>query len=138
MSHRINANSVCTIAASLPATASLPICRRMESPIDLAGANGATAIKRHRASNRQGVPRHRPRRAFQPRQRRRIPDRKYAVFTYREHISTIRRSVAAIRNLWLPASGFKVADAPNFERYDERFDPLTGNGGFEIWVPVKE
>jgi len=29
-----------------------------------------------------------------------------------------------------------VTDAPNFERYDERFDPLTGNGGFEIWVPV--
>ena len=26
---------------------------------------------------------------------------------------------------------------PNFERYDESFDPLTGNGGFEIWVPVR-
>jgi AraC family transcriptional regulator len=32
----------------------------------------------------------------------------------------------------------KAADAPNFERYDETFDPATGNGGFEIWVPVKE
>jgi hypothetical protein len=25
-----------------------------------------------------------------------------------------------------------VADAPNFERYDEKFDPVTGNGGLEI------
>jgi AraC family transcriptional regulator len=29
-----------------------------------------------------------------------------------------------------------VADAPNFERYEETFDPATGNGGLEIWVPV--
>jgi len=67
----------------------------------------------------------------------RIPEQKYAIFTHREHISTIRRSVNTIWNHWLPASGFKVADAPNFERYDEKFDPLTGNGGLEIWVPVR-
>jgi AraC family transcriptional regulator len=67
----------------------------------------------------------------------RIPEQKYAVFTHREHISTIRRSVSTIWNHWLPTSGFKVADAPNFERYDETFDPLTGNGGLEIWVPVR-
>src|SRR6266566_698754 len=67
----------------------------------------------------------------------RIPEQKYAVFTHREHISTIRRSVSTIWNHWLPASGFTVADASNFERYDENFDPLTGNGGLEIWVPVR-
>jgi AraC family transcriptional regulator len=74
-----------------------------------------------------------------PRQfsRVRIPEQKYATFAHREHISTIRRSVNTIWNHWLPASGFKVADAPNFERYDEKFDPLTGNGGLEIWVPVR-
>jgi AraC family transcriptional regulator len=68
----------------------------------------------------------------------RIPEQRYALFTQREHISTIRRAVNAIWNHWLPASGLKVADAPNFERYDENFDPATGNGGFEIWVPVKD
>jgi AraC family transcriptional regulator len=36
----------------------------------------------------------------------------------------------------LPSSGFKAADAPSFERYDETFDPVTGDGGFEIWVPI--
>ncbi|HTB04568.1 MAG TPA: AraC family transcriptional regulator [Bradyrhizobium sp.] len=68
----------------------------------------------------------------------RIPEQRYAVFTHHDHISTIRRTVNTIWNHWLPASGLKAADAPNFERYDEKFDPLTGNGGLEIWVPVRE
>jgi AraC family transcriptional regulator len=68
----------------------------------------------------------------------RIPEARYAVFTHSEHISTIRRTVNTIWNQWLPASGLKAADAPSFERYDESFDPQTGNGGLQIWVPVRE
>src|SRR6201999_4153098 len=68
----------------------------------------------------------------------RVPEAKYAVFTHRDHISTIRRTINTIWNHWLPASGLKAADAPNFERYDENFDPLTGDGGLEIWIPVRE
>jgi AraC family transcriptional regulator len=68
----------------------------------------------------------------------RIPEQRYAVFTHRDHISTIRRTVNTIWNHWLPASGLKAADAPSFERYDENFDPLTGDGGLEIWVPVRQ
>jgi AraC family transcriptional regulator len=68
----------------------------------------------------------------------RIAEQTYAVFTHSEHISTIRRTMNTIWNQWLPQSGMKVADAPTFERYDENFDPTTGNGGLEIWVPVKE
>ena len=67
----------------------------------------------------------------------RIPEQRYAVFTHRDHISTVRRSVNTIWNHWLPATGHKMADAPTFERYDEKFDPATGNGGFEFWVPLK-
>jgi AraC family transcriptional regulator len=67
----------------------------------------------------------------------RIPEARYAVFSHGDHISTIRRTVNTIWNHWLPASGLKAADAPSFERYDENFDSLTGNGGFEIWVPIK-
>jgi AraC family transcriptional regulator len=68
----------------------------------------------------------------------RVAEQKYVVFIHDEHISTIRRTVSAIWNHWLPSSGLKVADAPTFERYDVNFDPRTGNGGLEIWVPVKE
>jgi AraC family transcriptional regulator len=33
-------------------------------------------------------------------------------------------------------AGVTAADAPVFERYDEKFDPRTGLGGLEIWVPI--
>ncbi|NUS21417.1 MAG: AraC family transcriptional regulator [Mesorhizobium sp.] len=67
----------------------------------------------------------------------RVPAQKYAVFAHREHISTIRRTVNTIWNKWLPASGHEIADAPEFERYGPEFDAHTGNGGLEIWVPIK-
>ena len=68
----------------------------------------------------------------------RIPEQRYAVFTHADHISTIRRTVNTIWNHWLPESDMKAADAPNFERYDEKFDSTTGNGGLEIWIPVRD
>jgi len=68
----------------------------------------------------------------------RIPAQRYAVFAHRGHISTIRSTVYTIWNKWVPESGHQVADAPNFERYDPAlFDPRTGNGVVEIWVPLK-
>jgi AraC family transcriptional regulator len=69
--------------------------------------------------------------------RLRIPARRYAVFAHRDHISTIRRTFATIFNKWLPESGYGAADAPEFERYGKEFDPVTGLGGLEVWVPLK-
>jgi AraC family transcriptional regulator len=66
----------------------------------------------------------------------RIPEHRYAVFSQREHISTIRSTWNSIWNKWLPELGYEVADAPNFERYGVPFNPATGMGGFEIWVPI--
>jgi AraC family transcriptional regulator len=67
----------------------------------------------------------------------RIPEQRYAVFSHTDHISTIRRTISSIWNHWLPSSGHKLADAPSFERYDDKFDPVSGNGGLEIWVPIE-
>ncbi|WP_027214957.1 AraC family transcriptional regulator [Burkholderia sp. WSM2232] len=69
--------------------------------------------------------------------RLRIAAQRYAVFSHREHVSTVGRTWNSIWNTWLPASGQAPADAPSFERYDEKFDPLSGMGGFEIWLPLK-
>ena len=68
----------------------------------------------------------------------RIPAQRYAVFTHTEHISAIRNTWNAIWNSWLPQSGHKCADAPFFERYGETFDPVSGNGGVELWVPLEK
>jgi AraC family transcriptional regulator len=67
----------------------------------------------------------------------RIPEQTYAVFSHRDHVSTIRRVWFTILNQWLPQSGRRVAEGPEFERYGEEFDPTTGNGGFEIWIPIR-
>ncbi|BCP54239.1 AraC family transcriptional regulator [Kaistia sp. 32K] len=67
----------------------------------------------------------------------RIPARRYLVFVHRGHISTIGRTVYTIWNKALPESGHEAACAPDFELYDERFDPVSGSGEVEIWIPVK-
>jgi AraC family transcriptional regulator len=67
----------------------------------------------------------------------RIPEQQYAVFSHRGHISAIRRTWFTIYNKWLPESGHKASDGPSFELYGENFNPVTGMGGLEIWLPIK-
>lgn len=66
-----------------------------------------------------------------------LAPQRYAVFLHRGHISTIRATWHTIWNDWLPQSGLAVAEAPDFERYDQHFDPASGAGGVQIWLPVK-
>jgi len=71
-----------------------------------------------------------------------LPEQKYAVFPHREHVSRLRETLDAIGNIWVPESGHAVArgtaDAPDFfERYSKEFDPRTGRGGMEVWIPIK-
>ena len=66
----------------------------------------------------------------------RIPGQRYAVFFHAGHISAIRMTWRAIFDEWLPAAGLRATNGPEFERYDERFDVTTGDGGVEIWIPV--
>lgn len=70
-----------------------------------------------------------------------IPAQKYAVFTHHGHVSTIRETIEAIGSTWLPDPGQETAgdgETPAFfERYTEEFDPRTGMGGIEVWLPLK-
>jgi len=69
--------------------------------------------------------------------RARIPAQKYAVFAQTDHISKIRGVWSAVWSDWLPASGHEAADGPRLERYGESFNGETGEGGYEIWLPLK-
>lgn len=66
-----------------------------------------------------------------------LAPQRYAVFEHHGHISSIGQTFKAIWQQWLPASEFEAADAPEFERYDEHFDPLTSSGSLEIWLPLR-
>jgi AraC family transcriptional regulator len=70
----------------------------------------------------------------------RIPEHKYAVFPHLEHVSRIWNTIDAIGRKWLPTSGYEIAsDAPGFfERYSEEFNPQTGTGSMEVWMPIKK
>ena len=71
-----------------------------------------------------------------------IPARRYAVFAHHGHVSKLIETCDAIGTKWGPGSGYELArggaDVPDFfERYTEEFDPRTGMGGMEVWVPIK-
>ena len=68
--------------------------------------------------------------------RLRIPPQTYAVFEHHDHVSSIAGTWRAIWEHGLADAGLKAADGPAFELYGDRFNSMTGAGGFEIWVPV--
>jgi len=63
--------------------------------------------------------------------------REYVVFTHPNHVSTMGNTIDNIWNTWVPQAGLKMANAPWFERYTEAFNPQTGTGGMEIWIPLE-
>lgn len=70
--------------------------------------------------------------------RHRVPAGGFAVFEHHGHVAELHRSWDGIWREWLPASGEAVPDAPTlFERYDARFDPATGQGVVELWLPLR-
>ena len=60
----------------------------------------------------------------------------YLVFWHPGHVATLRETCDAIWSDWLPGSGKTVVEKPWFERYGNEFNPVTGAGGLEIWIPV--
>lgn len=69
-----------------------------------------------------------------------LPAQRYAVFEHVGHASKLKNTMTAIFDTWLPQSGHahaRSAGAPAFfERYGEAFDPRTGTGGIEVWIPI--
>ena len=69
--------------------------------------------------------------------RMRVPAVRYAVFLHEGNVATIRSTWQQILTAWLPNSGMRSANTPDFELYDERFDAATGDGGVEIWLGIQ-
>jgi AraC family transcriptional regulator len=69
-----------------------------------------------------------------------IPVQRYVVFRHPDHVSKLR-DTCEIAFKWLRTSGHeaaKTAGVPDFfERYGENFDPQSGIGDIELWLPIK-
>ena len=68
-----------------------------------------------------------------------LPAGPYAVFHHAGHVAEVAATWTAIWNDALPRHALRPRDgAPAFERYGPRFDPRTGTGGFDIWLPLAD
>jgi AraC family transcriptional regulator len=64
-----------------------------------------------------------------------VPGGKYARFS-----TTLPRIGDTFDNAyhrWLPEAGLQPAGGPEFELYDERFDPQDPSSEFDLYIPIK-
>jgi AraC family transcriptional regulator len=62
----------------------------------------------------------------------------YALFTHEGHIRDIGKTWDAITHQWMKEEGYIHRDkAHDFERYDERWNPQTGEGPVDIYLPIE-
>ena len=66
-----------------------------------------------------------------------VQPQRYAVFEHKGSLDTLPQTFQYIWKTWLPQSGYQAADAPEFERYSEDFNPKLNTGVLEIWLPLK-
>ncbi len=70
-----------------------------------------------------------------------LPAQRYAVFTHKLQSSDIAADIEPtlqyIWGTWLPQSGYDRTGAPDFELYDERFDPVTLSGEIDFFIPIR-
>lgn len=64
-----------------------------------------------------------------------VPDAKYAVFT--TTLPKIGETFQSAYQTWLPQAGHQPTGGPEFELYDEQFDPQDPNSEFYLYIPIK-
>ena len=69
---------------------------------------------------------------------RRIPAHDYAVFTHKGPLSALGKTYDFIYGERLPKSDYEYDDSNEIEWYDDRFDPVSEDSEFEIYVPIKK
>lgn len=68
--------------------------------------------------------------------RKYIPTQTYAVFA--AALPEISKTMDAIYQEWMPASGYRRANGPEFELYDQDFDPPADKLDLYLYIPVEK
>lgn len=66
----------------------------------------------------------------------RLAPQDYAVFTHKGPLADLGKTNDYIWKVWVSQSGIELADAPDFELYDHRFNPDHEDSMFDIYVPI--
>lgn len=64
-----------------------------------------------------------------------VPTQTYAVFPCT--LQTIHQTFQKIDQKWLTAADLVRGDGPEFELYDEQFNPEAGKFELTIWIPIR-
>lgn len=65
-----------------------------------------------------------------------LPGGRYAVFTHKGPISQLGHTLNYVWGTWMPKAEYERRDAPDFELYDERFDPESLDGELDLYIPI--
>jgi predicted transcriptional regulator YdeE len=65
-----------------------------------------------------------------------VPECEYAVFPCT--IPTIHETYEYAHNTWLPGSGYLRSATPDFELYDETFDPQDPDSVLYVYIPIEK
>jgi AraC family transcriptional regulator len=69
-----------------------------------------------------------------------IPAQAYTVYPHRQHVSKLRETMDAIWRAWIAVPGhqadYGLDVIERYGGYGEAFNPVTGLGDIEVWVPV--
>ena len=61
---------------------------------------------------------------------------RYARFATMAHISAMQAVWGEVYGQWLSRPDFHGRPGPSVEYYPPAFDGMTGDGGYEVWVPI--
>lgn len=64
-----------------------------------------------------------------------VPGGKYAVFS--TTLPKVGETFHRAYHTWLPQAGYEPGGAPEFELYDEEFNPADPGSEFDLYIPVK-
>ena len=66
-----------------------------------------------------------------------LPAGRWARFVSKGHITTVQAAWGEVYNHWASQPGCGPRTGPRVEYYPPAFDGMTGNGGYELWIPVE-
>lgn len=67
---------------------------------------------------------------------KKIPKQSYLVFTHRGSTENLEETYKYIYGNYFFKSEYEIADAPDFELYDERFNMNDSNSEMDIFIPI--
>jgi AraC family transcriptional regulator len=65
-----------------------------------------------------------------------IPSGKYAVFIHKGTSAEFSKTAYYIYNVWLPKSGYQLADKPHFEVLGDKYILNHADSEERVWIPI--